>query len=150
MKETYIEKLKRENPEKYNQYRQKWKVNYWKNKTNPQRRNGVNESRKRYYWRHACLRIAYSIKRKDRTSIITGWDIWKLAKQQKLICALTGRKLSGGNVSPDHIIPLRNGGTSDISNIRLTIKEANIAKHYMSHPDFINLCVDIVKHNSNA
>lgn len=99
----------------------------------------------KYYWRHPFTRIAKSIKRKDKSSTITGSDIWKLAKKQKLICPLSGRKITNKNISPDHIIHLTNGGNSKINNLRLVVREANLARHTMNDQQFIKMCEDIFK-----
>ena len=104
----------------------------------------------RYYWAHPCIRITKLIRRKDKTSKVCAKDIWRLAKKQKMICPLTGRRLSNENISVDHIEHLTNGGSSHIENIRLTVKEANIARHTQSDEVFIKLCQDVVNHNRKA
>ena len=103
----------------------------------------------KYYWRHPCTRIAKGVKRKDKTSEITGLDIWRLAKKQKMVCPLTGRRLSNDNVSADHIAHLVNGGHSGINNLRLVVKEANLARHTMSDADFLAMCQDVVDNLKN-
>lgn len=62
-----------------------------------------------------------------------------------MLCALTGRRLTNENISPDHIIPISKGGTHDIGNIRLVDRDANIARAALSDEDFLKLCKDVVK-----
>jgi 5-methylcytosine-specific restriction endonuclease McrA len=65
-------------------------------------------------------------------------------------CYLTGRKidlLRPKTYQCDHIIPLSQGGNCELSNMGLTCKEANLAKHNLSHEDFINLCKEILIHH---
>lgn len=103
---------------------------------------------RKYYWKHPFTRMAKSILKRDKKSIITSKNLWSLAKKQKMICALTGEKLTNKNISPDHIVPLSLGGSSDISNIQLVIKDANLAKHYLSQEKFIDLCKKVIKNLS--
>lgn len=102
------------------------------------------EKFKRYYWNHPFIRLAKAIKKRDKNSKITAKDLWLLAKKQKCKCALTGVKLTNDDISPDHIVPISKGGSSDISNIQLVIKSANLAKHTLSENEFIQLCIDIL------
>lgn len=79
---------------------------------------------------------------------ITPNQLFSLAKKQKLICPLSGRKLTTENISLDHIIPLARGGKNSIDNIMLVVKDANLAKQQLSTQEFIQLCKDVVKFNS--
>lgn len=103
----------------------------------------------RYYWRHTFLRLAKNVKRKDNKTQLTAFDIWKLAKRQKLICPLTGRRLTSDNISVDHIKHKKEGGKSIIENSRLVVKEANLARHIMSDADFLIMCQDVVNNLKN-
>ena len=105
---------------------------------------------KSYYKRHSLRRISRGIVRKHRglrrkECNVTPWDLWKLAKKQKMLCPLTGRRLATDNISVDHIIPLVKGGTHALSNLRLVRKEANLARHTLSDEEFYSLCLDVVK-----
>ena len=102
------------------------------------------EKQKRYYWKHPFLRLAKAIKKRDKSSTIKAIDLFHIAKNQKLICAISGRKLTSDTISPDHIISLSNGGDSSISNIQLVHRSVNYAKHFMEEKEFILLCNDIV------
>jgi len=92
-------------------------------------------------------RMEKSIRKFDKSSIISKFDLFKIARKQKLRCALTGRKLTNDNISPDHITPKIKGGKSVPENIQLVTIEANRAKHVMTQNDFILLCQDICKFN---
>lgn len=103
---------------------------------------------KKYYYLHTFKRLAKLIKRDDKNSIVTARDLWKIAKKQKLICSISGRKLNNSNVSVDHILSKNNGGRSMPENIQLVTKEANLAKHIMPLEELILLCEDIIKYNN--
>jgi 5-methylcytosine-specific restriction endonuclease McrA len=103
---------------------------------------------RKYYNKHPFLRLAKAIKKKDKTSTITAKDLWKIAKKQKLICCISGRKLSNSNISPDHILSKFNGGASTAENIQLVCKEVNVAKHVLSLDELIQLAEDIIKYNN--
>ena len=75
---------------------------------------------------------------------INPFDLWKLAKRQKLICSLTGRKLTRETISLDHIKPYSKGGTNEITNLRLVHIDANMAKQTLNDEEFLQLCKEIV------
>ena len=93
--------------------------------------------------------MARNIKTNDSKSIVTGFDLFKIAKKQKLICAISGRKLTKENISPDHIHPKCKGGQSVPENIQLVTRQANILKHSMNLLEVISLCQDIINYNKN-
>jgi 5-methylcytosine-specific restriction endonuclease McrA len=72
-------------------------------------------------------------------------DLWRMCRRQKCICPITGRKLTNENMSVDHIKPMVHGGGKDLSNIRLTTKDANLAKQCLSDSELLSLARDIVK-----
>lgn len=76
------------------------------------------------------------------------FDFWKLAKKQKLICPLTGRRLASDNISVDHIIPLSKGGKNSIDNFRLVDKHANLARLHYTDEVFFKLCQDVFEFQS--
>lgn len=81
-----------------------------------------------------------------KNGIITAFDLWKIAKKQKLKCALSGIKLTPENTSLDHIIPKSKGGINTPSNIRLVLKSINTTRQTMTDAEFIELCESVVNH----
>ena len=74
------------------------------------------------------------------------------AVYQKLVesrfrCALSGRPLLPDNFSLDHIIPIADGGTDDVSNLQAVDSAVNKAKGTLSREDFIQLCRDVAEHS---
>ena len=66
------------------------------------------------------------------------------------ICYLTGRKIDlwrPNTYQCDHIIPVSKGGKSELGNLGLTCKEANLAKSDMVLDEFILLCKEVLIHN---
>lgn len=80
---------------------------------------------------------------------ITAFDLWKLAKKQKLICALTGRKLTRETISVDHITPYSRGGSNGVDNLRMVHIDANMAKQNLADPEFLQLCREVVSHSGS-
>lgn len=70
-------------------------------------------------------------------------QIASLWKQQRGLCALTGRRL-GRSAQLDHILPRARGGGDHIDNLRWTSQEANIAKRDMTDAEFLCLCQDVM------
>lgn len=79
---------------------------------------------------------------------ISAFDLWKIAKKQKMLCPLTGEKLTSENASVDHIVSKSQGGLNTPSNIRLILKPINIAKQTMTDEMFIELCKKVVCHSN--
>jgi hypothetical protein len=77
---------------------------------------------------------------------VTAWDLWKIAKAQKMRCPFTGEKLTSLNASLDHIVPISKGGTNDPSNIRLVIKWVNLMRLNYSDEEFIEICHKIASY----
>lgn len=75
---------------------------------------------------------------------LTAWDLWKIAKKQRMICALTGVKLTGENMSVDHIVARSKGGSNKPENIRLVHKDANLAKRALTDKQFVDLCRNVI------
>jgi hypothetical protein len=76
---------------------------------------------------------------------ITKLDLYRIAKQQKLICPLTSRKLHRGNISLDHIKTVSAGGTNHPSNLRFVHHDANIARNTLPDEELYKLALDIVE-----
>lgn len=105
---------------------------------------------KRMYWTRVFWRMAKSLKKRDDSTTVTAFDLWKIAKQQKLICPISGHRLTNQNMSPDHIIHRVNGGKTIPSNIRIVTIAVNTARNSMSDNELIKLCQDIVNHQNKA
>jgi len=120
------------------------RINETKREYNKRKCKQANLRRKK----HAFEYMTKTIKKADKDSVINKLDLFKIAKKQKLKCAITGRKLTNENISPDHIVPKKLGGKSIPENIQLVTIEANRAKFMMSQTDFLQFCVDVVKFNN--
>ena len=77
---------------------------------------------------------------------ITAFDLWKIAKKQKCLCALTGEKLTRENLSVDHITPLSKGGYNTPSNIQLVTLDANKMKFTMNNDELLRFCLKVVNY----
>ena len=86
----------------------------------------------------------YNPKNKSKFMKVNAFDIWKIAKKQKLICPITGLKLTAENMSADHIIPVSKGGTNLPSNLRLVHKIINHMKNHYSDKQFFDMCSLVV------
>lgn len=120
-----------------------WRDNYYKRKADPKYIEARKKRSNRYWTRHVFMYLAKRLRHNGKSDI-TGADLWKLAKKQKLLCSLTGRRLTRDNVSVDHICHKVNGGLNAIDNIRLVVKEANFARHTMTDDAFVKMCQDVV------
>jgi 5-methylcytosine-specific restriction endonuclease McrA len=101
--------------------------------------------RKDYYSKRILKKLAWTTNYYCKDGKITAFDLWKIAKKQRLICPLTGEKLTNKNISVDHILPKSNGGTNEISNIRLIILQANRAKQSLTDTELYGLCKKIIE-----
>lgn len=66
-------------------------------------------------------------------------------------CYITGRKIDleiGRSYHLDHIIPHSKNGKNTLDNMGLTCREANVAKGDLMIEEFIQLCVEVCKHNN--
>jgi hypothetical protein len=113
--------------------------------SNPTLLNKLKEYRKQYkkihYFKHTREKLNERIKNCYK---ITALELWSIAKKQKLICPLSGVKLTRDNISVDHIIPVCDGGTNHPSNLRFIDLNANIAKSSMNDKELYELARRIV------
>lgn len=91
------------------------------------------------------FRMAYTAATRDKAENVRAFDLWKLARKQKLRCAYTGEKLTKENISLDHKTPIFRGGTNAIENLQLVCYDVNLAKNFMLENDFIHMCHAIAK-----
>jgi 5-methylcytosine-specific restriction endonuclease McrA len=98
----------------------------------------------RYFKYSPFKRLASRSNYRCKEGKIKPFELWCLAKKQKLICPLTGEKLTVENISVDHKIPISKGGTNYISNLQLVTRRANTIKNNMSMNEFYLFCKNIV------
>jgi 5-methylcytosine-specific restriction endonuclease McrA len=139
----------------YNKYYKKYRI------LNKDKVKQVSKKRYKYYKEYYNKNKKYIAKRrldhvfkklskvnncryKKDNDKITAFDLWKIAKYQKLKCALTGEKLTIHNISTDHIIPKSKGGRNIPSNIRLTLHNVNVARMNMTDEEFMSMCKKVV------
>lgn len=79
-------------------------------------------------------------KNKKGYHLLTAFELWKIAKKQRLICPFTGHKLTKENMSVDHIVPISKGGSNAPSNVRLIHKWINLMIGVHSDEDFFKMC----------
>jgi 5-methylcytosine-specific restriction endonuclease McrA len=116
------------NPERWEKYKK-------------EKREWFRKDRIKHPFKWLCK---YEKKRNDIT--IQPFDLWKLAKKQKLVCAISGRRLTAENLSIDHIIPMVNGGSTEIHNMQLVDYYANLAKFTLTMDELYSLCEDILNY----
>lgn len=123
------------------------KKRYWSIKNDPKRYEKFLKDQREWMKSRRKRRIFKTLEDKLRRDYgeknIKPFDLWKLAKKQKLRCALTGKKLNRENISLDHKIPISKGGTSQLSNLQFVDKNVNYAKRDFDQNDFIQLCKEV-------
>jgi len=106
-------------------------------------RNYMKEYRKSRLLRDLAIQ---SNKRNKGKGRITAHDLFRIAHAQRLICPLTGEKLTTENISVDHILPCSKGGMNVPSNIRLTTRDINWFRRTMTDEELVVLCKRVVNH----
>jgi 5-methylcytosine-specific restriction endonuclease McrA len=96
-------------------------------------------NKKKYKRRHIFVEMSRSANGRFDDKI-TKWDLWKIAKKQKLKCGITGDHLTKENISLDHVIPRSKGGKNIVENLRLTTMDANWIKDAYDDEEFFNIC----------
>lgn len=71
-------------------------------------------------------------------------DLASLWRQQRGICALSGRRLDR-SAQLDHKLPKARGGDDTIENLQWLCKEANLAKRDLTDAEFKDLCGDVMR-----
>jgi 5-methylcytosine-specific restriction endonuclease McrA len=111
------------------------------------RKHSVYWQRKGYdrYFRYSPFkRMAGQSNTRCKKDKINALDLWRLARKQKLMCAITGEKLNAENISLDHIISISKGGTNHITNLQLVTRYSNTIKNSMDMNEFYLFCKNIV------
>lgn len=101
------------------------------------------EKSQRYIRKHPFKRMVRT-SNSNFDDKITPFDLWKLAKRQKLKCAITKDKLTLDTISLDHIIPKSKGGKNVIKNIRFIREDINYAKRSMTDKELLEMCKQVV------
>lgn len=91
---------------------------------------------RRFFWKRE-----QHLRGKDKA---TARQLALLWKQQRGICALTGRRLDR-SAQIDHKLPKARGGSDQIENLQWVCEEANIAKRHLTDEEFIVLCGDVLR-----
>lgn len=86
------------------------------------------------------------IRAKSKDEVATVADISRLWKAQRGMCPITGRRLNRDNAQLDHIVPLKQGGSDLMENLRWVHRDVNYAKRDLLDDDFFRLCTDVVAH----
>ncbi len=139
-------------------YQKNGKQYYSQEKNKERHRNNARSFRKKNpdssakvsrKWRqkHKFKKLAQYANRRDTVDKISAFDIWKIAKKQKLKCAISGRKLTKENISLDHIVPLSRGGKNEPHNLRLVEHRINLALHVLTDQEFFDMCKSVVDYN---
>lgn len=126
---------------------------YLADKAEKKRSQKVNQRIKKYHrdssykvWkaRHPFQHL--SLRQSKQGIFITPQQLWSMAKKQRCLCPISGRKLKNGDIHVDHIIPKSKGGDNTISNLQLVPSIINMSKNCLYIKDFIALCKDVANH----
>jgi hypothetical protein len=95
-----------------------------------------------YYGRRFFWGRAMKLRGEGRA---TTTDLARMWKQQRGLCALTGRRLTRESAHLDHIVAKARGVTDEIGNLRWVCTEVNLAKRELSDEEFVALCSDAMR-----
>ena len=150
---AYSRKWQIENPERYRQRKHQYYLEHRdllrkrNNEYNKINIHQVRERKRKHRQRRKFFHLAsVQNNRFKHENKITAFDLWKIAHSQRLICPLTGDRLTNKNISVDHIVPQSKGGKNVISNIRLTTKDINWFKRTMTDEELKEICLKVVSH----
>jgi 5-methylcytosine-specific restriction endonuclease McrA len=132
-KREYMAKKRSENPDLSREYSRK----YHKQNKEKQTKKMREYYERRFFWGRA-------IKLRGEGKATTK-DLAFLWKNQKGLCALTGRRLNKKNAQLDHIVAKARGGLDEKTNLRWVCKEINLAKRELSDKEFIELCSEFMR-----
>ena len=158
LKKRYREKL-RNDPIRYSEYLKEQKQRRILNGQTTFRRSSVSRDSEYWkrergyerYYKHCPFRkMARGAGVRCKKNKITAFQLWCLAKKQKLICPLTKERLTIENISLDHKIPISKDGTNDISNLQLVTRQSNVIKNNMTMEEFYLFCKNVVNNISTT
>ena len=86
------------------------------------------------------------MKKKNENFRFFAEHFWKLMKDQKGCCALTGRKLTPDNTEVELKEPYRENGRTDYPNHYLVIRSLAAMARYASENEIIDIAIEIIKH----
>ena len=98
----------------------------------------------RYFTFRTFNRLAKVTNHRCNKEKVSAFQLWCLAKKQKLFCAITGEKLTSNNISVDHKIPISKGGTNNISNLQFVTRHSNVIKNSMTMDELYAFCKNII------
>lgn len=100
------------------------------------RQNELSQARK---LRRLAGRANSTARKVSTGEEITPWQIFHLAHKQKLVCAISGIKLTNENISLDHIVSYSAGGKNVIENIQLIDYDINRMKNSHDQSHFLEI-----------
>ena len=123
-KRMHMAKKRAANAEAARAYQRAWRERN-ADRVNAQLREAVE---RRLFWGRAL-----------RLRGVNAFDLWRLWKKQRGLCALSGRRLDR-TAEIDHRRPKVRGGDDRLSNLQWVTKEANRAKRDLTEAEFLLLC----------
>jgi len=112
------------------------------------KRNNRKEQRRQYKVKYKRIHyFKYISKVHNKRSggyVLRPMELWGILKRQRMLCALTGRRLNRDNISLDHIVPLSKGGSNEPNNLRFVHIDSNTFKMDMDDMALLELAKDIV------
>ena len=112
------------------------------------KRNNRKEQRRQYKVKYKRIHyFKYISKVHNKRSggyVLRPMELWGILKRQRMLCALTGRRLNRDNISLDHIVPLSKGGSNEPNNLRFVHIDSNTFKMDMDDMSLLELAKDIV------
>jgi 5-methylcytosine-specific restriction endonuclease McrA len=130
---AYKDAYQRKNREKTRSYKTKWRKN------NSHKLKKIGFFMSKAYSMIDRINDNESCPRKLSQGLMAIW------LNQKGRCALSGRKLDR-KAHVDHKLPVSRGGSNCLSNLQFLSPEVNQAKSSLTDSEFIQLCMEVVKH----
>ena len=71
---------------------------------------------------------------------------WEMMKDQDRKCALSGKELTPDNTEVELKEPYKVKGRTEFDNHYLIVRPLSFMARYISEPEIIDLCIEVVKH----